>query len=45
MNVLARQEFSAEVSLGQWRLLQEKRTPLIKLQGKSFGPEEGSELL
>lgn len=45
MNVLAGQEFSAEMSLGQWRLLQKKRTPLIKLQGKSFGTEEGCELL
>lgn len=45
MNVLARQEFSAEASLRQWLLLHEKRTPLIKLQGKSFGTEEGIELL
>lgn len=44
MNVLVRQGFNAEVSLGQW-LLQEQRTPLIKLQGKFFGLEEGSELL
>lgn len=45
MNVLAGRKSIAEVCLGQWRLLQEKRTPLIKLQGKSFGTEEGSELL